>query len=267
MTDNSDIIPLFSTACSLKQGGIWTVEKAGAAAKAGRKHGPISLCDLAKQEGLKQVHVVDDRFANFFSAFKALKEVGCQLCFGLKVCVCDDMADKSEASLRNESNVVIWMNGDGSADYQALINLYTLAAQQGFYYAPRLDWKTLCAHWHGDLLLSLPFYSSFLARNTLTFASIVPQLPTAPLVLREVGQNLPFDGLIEGAIQRYVQATGVEVQRVKSVYYRNREDAKAWQVWRIILSRSSYDKPQMDGCYSREFSWESYQAATRVQPL
>jgi DNA polymerase III alpha subunit len=263
MTDNSDIVPLFSTGASLKQGGIWTVEKAGAAKKAGRKHGPVSLCDLAKQEGLTQLHIVDDRFANMFAAQKALKETGCALVFGLKVTVCDDMADKSEASLRNESKVVIWMAGDGSADYQALINLYTLAAQQGFYYVPRLDWKTLKAQWHDSLLLSLPFYSSFLARNTLTFASIVPDLPAAPLVLREVAQELPFDTLIDDAVARYVQATGSEVQRVKSVYYRRREDAKAFMVWRCILNRgATWDKPNQDWMWSREFAWDAYRELT-----
>jgi DNA polymerase III alpha subunit len=266
MTDNSDIIPLFSTAASLKDGGIWTVEKAGAAKKAGRKHGPTSLCDLAKIEGLTQVHLVDDRFANMFAAQKALKDVGCALVFGLKVIVCDDMADKSEASFRNESKVVIWMAGDGSADYQALINLYTLAAQQGFYYVPRLDWKTLCAHWHPSLLLSLPFYSSFLARNTLTFASIVPQLPAQPLVLWEVAQDLPFDGLLYDAVERYVQTTGAEVQRVKSVYYRRREDAKAFQVWRAILSRTTYDVPN-DEMTSSEFCWDAYRELVASAPL
>lgn len=256
--DNSDVVPLFSSACSLSQGGIFTVEKAGAAAKAGRKYGPTSLCDLAKTEGLTQLHLVDDRFVNFMAAEKSLKAVNCALTFGLKVVVCDDMTDKSEASFKNESKVVIWMAGDGSADYRALINLYTLAAQDGFYYVPRLDWKTLCKHWHKDLLLSLPFYSSFLARNTLTFASIVPALPAEPLVFIEVGQNLPFDGLLQGAVDRYVANTGVPVQRVKSVYYRAREDSKQFVVWRAILKRTSWEEPKMDWMWSREFCWTAY---------
>lgn len=255
-----DVIPLFSSACSLKQGGIFTVEKAGVAAKSGRKHAPVSLCDLAQQEGLKQLHLVDDRFANFYTAHKNLKEIGCNLVFGLKLCVCDNIADKSEASLRNESNVVVWMKGDGSADYRALINLYTIAAQDGFYYVPRIDWRTLRTHWHGDLVLSLPYYSSFVAKNALTFASIVPELPPGPLwVFREVGQQLPFDGLLESSVSRFVEATaGAQAIDVKSIYYKRRTDAKAFLVWRAILNHSTWDLPNMDWMWSREFCWEAY---------
>ena len=253
-----DIIPLFTTSSSLKEGGIFTVEKAGAATKAGKKHGPISLCDLAKEEGLKQMHLVCDRWSDMMQAEKNLRAVGCQLVFGLKLVVCADMADKSEASFKTESKVVIWMNGEGAADYTALINLYTKAAQDGFYYIPRLDWKTLKAGWDDSLILSLPFYSSFLARNTLTFASIVPDMPVAqPLLLQEVGQELPIDSLIQDSVDRWVATNGGAVQRVKSIYYKEREGAKPWQVWRATLNRASWDKPQ-DGACSREFSYESY---------
>ncbi len=259
MTDAlPDIVPLFSSAVSLKDGGLFTVEKAGVAAKAGRTHGAVSLCDLAKEHGLKQLHLVDDRFANFFALQKNLKDIGCQLVFGLKMTVADDISDKSEASLKTESKVVIWMNGDGGMDYQTLIDFQTVAAQQGFYYQPRIDWKVLKAGWHKDLILSLPFYSSFLARNALSFASIVPDLPVEPLLLREVDQRMPADDLLDDALARYSAATGAQIQQVKSVYYRNREDARAFQAWRCLLNRTSHDKPN-DSMVSREFCWEAYQ--------
>lgn len=257
---NPDVIPIFSTSASLKEGSVFTVAKAGAAAKAGLKNGPTSLCDLAKEEGLKQLHLVDDRWVSFMEGNKNLAAVGCQLVFGLKLTVCDDMADKTEASLKNESKVVIWMAGDGSADYHALINLYTRAAQDGFYYVPRLDWKTLKAGWHKDLILSLPFYSSFLAKNLLTFASIVPQLPVRPLLLREVGQELPTDELINEAVDRYAETVKAQVQPVKSIYYRDREGAKPWQVLRCILGRTNWDKPNDSHC-SREFAYEAWKEA------
>lgn len=257
----NDILPLFSSACSRKEGGIFTVEKAGALAKLGRKRGPVSLCDLAKEEGLKKLYLVDANMVNFKTAQKNLQEVGCQLVFGLKIVVCEDMADKSEASFKTESKVIVWMAGDGSADYQALINLETKAAQDGFYYVPRLDWKTLKAMWHPQLLLALPFYSSFLAKNTLTFASIVPALPCQPILLME-DNELPFDGLLNSAVVRYAAANGIVPQAAQTIYYKTREDAKKWLVWRAILGRQSFDKPQMDHCCSREFCWEHFKELT-----
>jgi len=256
------VIPLFSSSASRKQGGIFTVEKAGSLAKSGRKHGPVSLCDLAKEEGLKKLHLVDANMVSFFSAFKNLKEVGCDLVFGLKVVVCENMTDKSEASLKTESKVIIWMAGNGGADYKALCDLYSLAAQDGFYYVPRLDWATLRRLWHPSLLLSLPFYSSFLAQNTLTFGSIVPDLPTVPIVQREIGQEIPLDELLNEAVDRYVANSGATVQPVKSIYYKNRKDAKNFQIWRCILDRKTYDKPNMDHMCSREFCVESWRELT-----
>ncbi len=254
----SDIIPLLSVSSSLKQGGIFTTEKAGAAAKSGRTRGPVSLCDLAKDEKLTQLHLVATNWVDFMSAWKNLKEVGCTLSYGLKLVVCEDMADKSDPSCKTESKVVIWLNGDGAEDYRALISIYTKAATEGFYYYPRIDWKTLKGLWHKDLILSLPFYSSFLAQNTLTFSTITPDLPTKPVMLREVGQELPFDDLLNVSVDRYVAATGAEVQRVKSIYYRRREDAKKWLIWQSVLRRTTWDKPNIDYCCSREFCWTAY---------
>ncbi len=252
----TEVLPLFSSSASLKNGGIFTVEKAGEKAKAGKKRGPVSLCDLAKDEGLKKLYLVESNFSSFFAAHKNLKELGCQLVFGLKVVVCEDMAKKDEASLKTESKVIIWMAGDGGEDYKALIKLFTLAAQNGFYYVPRLDWKTLCRLWHKDLLLALPFYSSFLAQNTLTFSSIVPELPAKPILLSE-DNALPDDDLLGDAMVRYAAANGIMPQMAKSVYYKSRKDAKDFQIWRCILNRKSHDKPNDDMC-SREFCWESY---------
>ncbi len=252
------IVPLFSTAASRRQGGSFTVEKAGDKAKMGRKRGPVSLCDLAKAEGLKRMWLVESSFVNFMSAAKNLAEVGCALHFGLKLTVCADAADKTEASFKTESKVVVWMAGDGSTDYVRLCQLFT-KANEGFYYVPRVDWKTLCAMWGDDLLLTLPFYSSFLARNTLTFSSIVPEMPCQPLLLREVKQGHPHDGLINAAIDRYVEATKAPVRDVKSVYYPTRKLAGAFLCWRAALERNStFSAPNMDQMCSREFSWEAY---------
>lgn len=250
------VIPLFSTSASLMQGGIFSVEKAGAAQKLGKTRGPISLCDLAKDNGLKQLHLIESNFVNFMVAYKNLKEANCNLAFGLKVIVCADIQDKSEASLKTESKVVLFMKN--SAGYKPLIDIYTKAAQAGFYYVPRIDWKSLCEMWSDNLILSLPFYSSFIAKNTLTFSQIVPQMPVAPLVLREVDQQLPIDDLIDGALDRYLESHSCPQQKVKSVYYLKRDHAKRFMVWRCALDGKTFDKPNMDFMHSREFCYEAF---------
>jgi DNA polymerase III alpha subunit len=253
------VIPIFSSSSSRKQGGIFTLEKAGDKAKTGRKRGPISLCDLAKEEDMKRLWLVDTSFINFMNASKNLSEIGVTLHFGLKLTICQDMTDKSEKSEQTESKVILWLAKDGSTDYERLALIFSRAANEGFYYVPRLDWKTLCAMWGDDLLLSLPFYSSFLAANTLTFSSIVPELPCTPLLLREVNAGVPYDKHINQAVDRYSLSTGAEIQNVKSIYYRKRADAKPFLCWRALLKRgATFVKPNMDQMCSREFSYESW---------
>ncbi len=249
------VIPLFSTSASLREGGIFTIEKAGTSAKAGLTRGPISLCDLAKAESLTRLHLVESNMVSFMMGHKNLKSVGCDVAYGLKVVVCEDMLDKSELSFKTESKVVIFLRN--SAGYRDLIQLYTKAATDGFYYIPRLDWKTLKQRWSDNLLLALPFYSSFLARNTMTFSAIAPDLPTQPIVLQEVGQQMPYDDLLTGVVTRYATSLGVVPQRCKSIYYKDRKDAKQWLVWRAILTRTTWDKPP-DGVTSREFCYQSW---------
>lgn len=252
---STPIIPLFSSSSSLKQGGIWTCEKAGASAKAGHTRGPLSLCDLAKDEKLTRLHLVESNFVSFMTAHKNLAAVGCDLAFGLKVVVCEDIADKSEASFKSESKVVIFLRDDRG--YAPLIKLYSRAATDGFYYLPRLDWRSLRAGWNDHLILALPFYSSFIARNTLTFSAIVPDLPTTPVVMSEVDQQLPYDSLLHDAVGRYAAANTLPLQPTKSVYYRDRKDAKQWLIDQCILQRKTWDVPP-DGVTSREFSWQAY---------
>ena len=255
---NGDITPLFSTTCSFGDGGIFTLDKAGEKEKNGHIHGPVSICDLAKQNDLKRIYLVESKPSGFMQAVKNFAAINCVPHFGYKVIICEDINDKSEASFKTESKVVIWPARDTAKVYEKLIKVITKAATDGFYYQPRLDWKTLKGMWDEDFMLSLPFYSSFLAKNSLTFATISPDLPCKPLVMREIGQDLPIDMVINRAVDKYIEQSKADVDNVKTIYYKMREDAKKFLVYRCILGRKTWDKPNMEFMCSKEFSWESY---------
>lgn len=234
------------------------MEKAGDKAKSGRKTGPVSICDLAKEENLKEITLVESNFVSFMSAYKNLDSIGVQLKFGLKLTVCEDIEARNEDSFKTESKVVIFMGNDRA--YKNLIKIYSTATNKGFYYVPRIDWKTLKSFWSEDLILAMPFYSSFLAKNILTFSAIAPDLPAKPLFLTE-SNLLPFDGLVKEAVAKYATVHNADVEPVKSIYYKNRSDARNWMIWQCILRRSTWDKPNIEHCTSQEFSWESFKGA------
>ncbi len=250
------VLPLFTSHYSLPQNGsLLTLEEPGKA----KPGSPVSVFDLAKQGGLKEVVVVDDHIDGFIQAYKTAAKTKTQLIYGLKLTVCADGDIKDEASLGTESKVIVFARD--TEGYHKLVSIWSRAATQGFYYQARTSWAWLKEQWSDHLLLALPWASSFIAKNTLTFNRIVPDLPCAPWVFREVGTELPFARLIDAGIERYVKESPAEVQEVKSVYYNRRADFAAYQVMRALGNRgASFAMPNVDHLSSDAFSFEAWQA-------
>ncbi len=255
MNENKSIIPIFSTHYSMGGGGILTCEEKGKTAPGE----PISIFDIAHTNKLSELVLVEERIDGFIEAYKNSTKQGIKLIYGLKLVVCADMTDKSDASLLTESKVIVFIKN--SQGYNDLLRIQSRAWTDGFYYTGRIDWKTLKTFWTENLILSLPFFSSFIAKNTLTFAKIVPDLPvpvTEIQVLREVNSGLPFAPLIEGAIDNFVGEDKGNIIDCKSIYYEKYADLKSMMVYRCILGRTKLNKPNLDHFSSCNFSFEDY---------
>lgn len=191
-----------------------------------------------------------------------------QLVFGLKMTVVPDMNDKSPASETNESSVIVFMKDAAlptgiSPSYLDLIKINNLAWTKGKHKVGRIDWKTLKEMWTPNLVLALPFFSSFIARNLLTFATIVPDLSTIPWVFKEVESQIPFAPLIEQAIDQFAASSEVRVQEVKTVYYRDSAAFKDYTIFRASRTRSkgksgTFSAPGVDNLSSDQFSFEAW---------
>ena len=88
-----DIIPLFKSHYSLGR-SILTLEADSS------EGGPDSIPKIAKEEGLKEVFLVDDSMGGFLQAYTNLKEIGVKLNFGVRITVCQDLNTKNEDSLQ-----------------------------------------------------------------------------------------------------------------------------------------------------------------------
>lgn len=254
----SELIPLFSSRYSIGQ-SLLSLEEPGKV-KPGEA---LSVFDLAKEASLTHVYLIDDVIDGLEQAYKSAAKSGTTLCFGLKVTVCADASLKDPDSIKTESKVIIMMRTtEGKA---SLIRLWNRATMASYYY-PRLDWATLKEHWSPHLLLALPFWSSFIAKNCTTFSRIVPDMPVKPIVFREVGSELPMEPLINAALDAYISEAGIEeVVDTKSVYYRSALDFPAYQVLRCIQNRSTFDAPRVDHLASDAFSLASYLELKRAR--
>lgn len=266
--DNTDIIPVFSSTYSLGAQSILTLEEAGKT----KPGNAASIVDLAKSAGLKQTFLADDRMDGFYEAQRNLAKADIALVFGLKLIVVPDLAQKDDASRVQESTVIVFMRDSAptpkdtqSPAYLDLVRLHNRAWTAGQYKGyGRIDWQSLKELWTPNLALALPFFSSFLARNTLTFSTITPDLPCAPTVFREVDSELPFAHLIDEAIDRYVAQTGYPVQRVKSVYYAG-SGTSTFEQYSILRARENHgtlSSPKWDNLASDRFSFASWKELT-----
>ena len=137
------------------------------------------------------------------------------------------------------------------------VKIYTFAAQEGFYYEPRIDFNSLKQFWTDDLLLAIPFYDSFLYLNKYTDSTCVPDFSyTTPVFFAEDNDTL-LDKDMVTKVEDFCR-NKYQIVRTKSIYYKNREDFGAYLTFRCINKRTSVQKPHMDGMCSSEFSYESY---------
>ena len=247
-----DTIPIFSSHYSLSD-SILTLEPK----ETSIPENPTSIFDLVKDGDLKELFLVDTRMDGFVEAQKNADKQGVQLNYGIKFVCCEDHEEKNEDSLATESNIIIFArNTDGISD---LIRIYNRAWTENFYYQGRTSWRQIKEFWTENLLLVLPFFSSYLAKNTLTTRTIIPSFPVKEkevLVFNEINSHLPFESLIKDAIEKSFSKD--QIINTKSVYYKNYSDFLAYQIYKCIHNKTKWDMPNINHLASNTFSWEDY---------
>ena len=246
------MIPLFKSQYSLGR-SILTLDSPESLVE----DGPDSIIDLAVKNNLEEVFLVDDSMTGFLQAYKNLTDNNIKLIFGLRLTMCADMHEKSKDEEAKSSKYIIFAkNTDG---YNRLIKISTLAAREGFYYVPRMDFKNLKEFWSDeDLMLCVPFYDSFLYRNTLENAICAPEFTfTNPTFFVE-DNDVPFDYILTEKVSKFAEQNGSDIQKTKSVFYANKKDFKAYITFRCINNRSTLNKPNLDHMCSDKFCLESW---------
>ena len=246
-----DLIPLFKSHYSIGR-SVLTFKGLDSS----KENEPDSIVDLAHSAGLKKVFVVEDTMSGLLEAYKNLKEAKIGLHFGIRITVCSDITTKNAESVENSCKFIIFAKNTNG--YKKLIKLHSIAAKEGFYYEPRLDYSNIKSNWDDkSLSLCVPFYDSFLYKNLLTTSVCVPDTNSIPLTFFTEDNDLPFDHLIKEKVEKYAENKH-EVVKTKSIYYKNKKDFKDYLTFKCIGKRTTLDKPNMDHMCSDEFCFESY---------
>lgn len=244
--------PIFQSNYSYGK-GILTLDKAEEISDAA----PVSIFSIAKKHDLTSLSLVDYNFGGFVTFYKGCVAAGIKPRFGIKFFVCQDLADKSDDSLKTESKVVVWMlNSDGYSD---LCKLYSESWRpENFYYQNRLDWPTLKRLWTENLGLSIDFYDGFLAQNLLRNGCCIPDLSFTNPEFFVSNCEMPFDSLIEDKTMEFCAKNNYLIDLIHPIYYYRNIDSEAFQVFRCIQNKTTTQKPNLEHFSSDKFSFEEY---------
>jgi len=247
-----DILPIFKSHYSIGK-SILTLNNSESSAP----DESDSIFEICKENDLQELVLVDDNMSGFLQAYQNSKDNEIKLVFGIRITICNDMSQKDSDSLKSNSKVIIFTKNEEG--YKRLIRIFSSAARDGFYYQPRIDYKNLNKEWdENDLCLAIPFYDSYIFKNTLYGSVCVPELEfCSPTYLVE-DNDLPFDDLIKKKVIYQAKADKAEIQNAQSIYYKQKSDFKAYLTFRCINNRSCLDKPELEHMTSNEFCFEGW---------
>lgn len=243
------MIPLFKSHYSLGR-SILTLED-----KAEADGYPDSIIQIAKNNKLKEIFLVEDNMSSFLEAYTNTKNNNIKLNYGLRISITESINDKSDESRQKTSKIILFFKN--RKGYENLTKLFSIAAKTGFYYEPRLDYQTLKDNWTDNLIVAIPFYDSFIFNNCLRDSICIPQFDfTKPICFVE-DNDLPFDYIIKTKVEKYAKENKCDLYKTKSIYYNTKKDFKAYLTFRCINNRSILNKPDLEHMSSNEFCFES----------
>lgn len=237
-------IPIFKSHHSIGK-SILTLEKRGSSLP----NGPDSIIDIAVEEGLKEVILIDSSYSGQIEAAQNLAKENIKLFFGIEMQAVENAEDKTEESIKTEHRInVLALDNVGE---KLLKKIYSRAFSEGFYYKPRIDLKYLRDNWISNLLLWIPFYDSYIYQN-VNGANCTPNFGKIPLSYLYEDNYLPIDTVIQDEIK------DKNLIKAKTIFYKKRSDFTAYLAFRCIQNRSTIERPELNGLSSEEFCIESW---------
>ena len=97
-----EVVPLFKSHYSIGR-SILTLED-----EEKEENQPDSIIDIAKDNNLKEIYLVEDNMTSFLQAYTNTKKYNINLRYGLRITLTDDMKGKTEESRQKNCKFVIF---------------------------------------------------------------------------------------------------------------------------------------------------------------
>ena len=204
---------------------------------------------------LNKIVLVEDSLVGFLQAQKTAESLGVQLVFGLRLrCRHEKSSDDSNCIHK----IILFAKNDSGCKLLNKIYSQAFCEHEGV-----IDFNSLKKLWDIDsLMMSIPFYDSFIFMNALHFCNCIPDFSFSKPHFFIEDNHLPFDHYIADKVKNYCSESNFEYSTAKSIYYNKVADFEAYQTYKCICSKKfkqrTLNVPNFDHLASPEFSFESY---------
>jgi len=220
------------------------------------------LVKLAKEYNMPAVAITDH--GNMFGAtrfFDACKEVGIKPIFGTEFYVDDDLTVK-KGKQRFAHLVILAKNEQG---YKNLSMLNTIAFRDGFYYKPRIDYKTLEQYHEGLICLSaclggdvprliLEEQYEKAEELILWFKNLFGE----DYYLEIQQNNLADQQIVNAKLREYSKKFGIKLVATNDVHYLMDDDAEMQDVLMCVSMQKFVDDPDRFKFPTDELYFKTY---------
>ena len=205
------------------------------------------LFSKCKEKGMDTVAITDhgNMYGTLYFAEEA-KKAGIKYIIGCEMYVCDDYKEKTGRQ-DYDHLILLCKNKKG---YKNLIKLNSMAFVDGFYYKPRIDYKTLKEHGEGLICLSACLAGRVAKR--LTQNDYEGALETA-LMLKDIYKDdfyleIQDHGLLDQKrinplLIKLSKEIDVPLVATNDVHYLEREDAEMQDVVMCISMKKTFSDP------------------------
>ena len=214
---------------------------------------PKDIFDIKSEYNLSEIVVVEDSFYGFRSINNVAQELGIKLIFGIRLSVVENSFSELPSKL-----IFFAKNNDGINNIKAL-------------YSKTFENKEIVLNlsevdelFFNNVKIGVPFYDSYIYNNLFYFGLSHLELSKFDHFYFIEDNNHPFDFFIKNQVNRVtMNGSKQPIQNAKSIYYKNKEDFEAFQMYKAICNRSngknpSYSNPNLNHFCSNEFCWQSY---------
>ncbi len=225
---------------------------------------------VAKEYGMPAIAITDH--GNMYGAvkmFDACEEAGIKAIIGCEFYVANDLHVKS--GKERFSHLVLLAKDE--IGYKNLCELNSIAFVEGFYYKPRIDYKTLEKYHEGLVCLSACLAGDiprFILNRQYDEAEKMVQwfknLFGDDFYLELQNHNLVEDVEVNNKLREYSKKYGVKTVATNDVHYIYKEDAEFHDVLLCVQMGKTIDDPDRMKFPNDEFYFKTYEQMQQAFP-